>query len=271
MDKKLIEEYLKICDDPNSSENDIQDYLEENTELIPLPILENHNLHFNVIISKFRLGNEAITDFAYITKSSNLWRVVLIELENQHNKVFKQTNERVEFSSAFNKGLNQIQSWQIYIEYHKDAVLKSLEKLRCPEHMANNMTYFDYVLIIGRDSELTEKRRKMLSNLMERERIKVMSYDSLISRYTNFSGVNREKVLLAPCKEQGFKIKKLPKGEINTGIFGYVSPDYLCIDKSQYDRLVNDGFEMNEWNEGFALTINDKLASNHLSPTKKKL
>ena len=36
----------------------------------------------NCVISKFKLGNEFVTDFAYLTKSSDYWEFVLVELED---------------------------------------------------------------------------------------------------------------------------------------------------------------------------------------------
>ena len=75
---ELIEKFKIFLDNEKNLENDIQKFLEKNTELIPLPFIENHGLHFNLVISKFKLGNEYITDFAYLTKSSIKWLLVLI-------------------------------------------------------------------------------------------------------------------------------------------------------------------------------------------------
>lgn len=52
-------------------ENQIQEFLEENTIFIPMLFLLNHHLHMNCVISKFKLGNEFVTDFAYLTKNSD--------------------------------------------------------------------------------------------------------------------------------------------------------------------------------------------------------
>ena len=50
MDQILIKDFTDLLNDVNTNENTVQEFLEENTELIPLPILENHHLHFNCVI-----------------------------------------------------------------------------------------------------------------------------------------------------------------------------------------------------------------------------
>ena len=274
IDNAIIKEYKDLLNNPQKNENDIQNFLENHTQLIPLPIMENHGLNMNVVISKFRLGNEAVTDFAYLTKSSNLWRFVMIELENQHKTIFKKSDERPEFSAEFNIGLDQIRSWKVYINENKKHILRQIEKLRQPLKMSKNPIYFEYVLIIGRDdgeagyTELTEKRRKHLANFIEESGIKVMSYDSIARTYINFSGVDREKVVLSPWREQGYSIKNLPKNEIDTSLFTFLSQEYLKVSKKQEDRLVREGYEINEWRKGFSLAINEKYATDSLLKQK---
>ena len=69
---------LKQCKD----ENEVQRYLEVNSNLLPVNNwLLGHRVHCATIISKFRFGNEYISDFAYLTKCSDEWYVVFVEIE----------------------------------------------------------------------------------------------------------------------------------------------------------------------------------------------
>lgn len=261
MDKTLIKQYKDILNDQNKNENDIQDFLEHHTRLIPLPIMENHGLNMNIVISKFKLGNECITDLAYLTKSSNLWRLVLIELENQHKRVFKGSEDKPEFSADFNTGRDQILSWRVYLNDNKEQVLRQIKNLLQPVQMAENPVFFEYVLIMGRDdndgyTELTSKRRKHLANLMENDHIKVMSYDSLYRKCIDIWGVDSEKIVLSPCHEQGYRIKNLPEGRISTSMFSFLSPDMIKVSPEQEKKLIDDGYEIEEWKKGFSLYIN---------------
>lgn len=58
--------------------------------------------------------------------------------------------------------------------------------------------------------------------------IHVMTYDSLVSQ-CELVPYNGEKIILSTWKEQGFKIKKLPKQKISTSLFAYLKPEYLQI------------------------------------------
>lgn len=78
----LIERFRSALEDDSLNENDIQRFLEENSELISTPFLLNHHLHFNVLISKFKISDGLISDFAYLTKSSDFWDLVLVEIED---------------------------------------------------------------------------------------------------------------------------------------------------------------------------------------------
>ena len=80
LEEKLLEQYFDVIGKNGNTENQIQEFLEENTIFIPMPFLLNHYLHMNCVISKFKLGNEFVTDFAYLTKSSDYWEFVLVEL-----------------------------------------------------------------------------------------------------------------------------------------------------------------------------------------------
>lgn len=258
MEKQLIEEFKNVLIDKESTENTIQTFLENHTELIPLPVLEGHHLHLGSVISKFNIGGGNITDFAYLTKSSDLWRFVLIELESPHKKIFNLTKARVEFSAEFNHAVDQITSWKAYINDHRNDVLQKIDRIKRP--LNNNVVFFEYVLVIGRHDEYkaSEKETRMLAQKKEDADINIMTYDSLISRYTRFTGVDSEKVILSPWREQGYKIKKLPKGHIDTALFSVLSKDCLMVSKEQEKRLEEEGYMISEWNKGKPLAINNK-------------
>ena len=262
MDQILIKDFTELLNDVNTNENIVQEFLEENTELIPLPILENHHLHFNCVISKLKIGLEVITDFAYLTKSSDIWRVILIELESPHKRIFKKNaHGYTEFSAEFNNAIDQITYWKVYIEEYKTAVLRQLEKIRVP--LEKNKVVFEYVLVLGRNKEKdnSDKRRSMFAEKSETMHIKFMTYDSLISKYTYYTLVNNEKIILSPCREMGFKIKKLPKNKIDTSIFSHVYPEYLQVTEEQFERLKKEGYEMDEWKNNNLLRLDNRKAN----------
>lgn len=114
LEEKLLEQYFDVIEKNGNTENQIQEFLEENTIFIPMPFLLNHYLHMNCVISKFKLGNEFVTDFAYLTKSSDYWEFVLVELEDAKKKIFTNDKENIYFHSEFNHAYDQITSWKAF-------------------------------------------------------------------------------------------------------------------------------------------------------------
>lgn len=189
LEEKLLEQYFDVIEKNGNTENQIQEFLEENTIFIPMPFLLNHYLHMNCVISKFKLGNEFVTDFAYLTKSSDYW---------------------------------------------------------------------EFVLVIGRNAEKdnSEKRRAMFAEKSDND-IRVMTYDSLVSQCESVP-YNGEKIILSTWKEQGFKIKKLPKQEISTSLFAYLKPEYLQISERDIEILKEQDYQIDIWLSGRSLSYNDK-------------
>ena len=69
---------------------------------------------------------------------------------------------------------------------------------------------------------------------------------------------NGEKIILSTWKEQGFKIKKLPKQEISTSLFAYLKPEYLQISERDIEILKEQDYQIDIWLSGRALSYNDK-------------
>lgn len=202
--------------------------------LIPLPFLLNHHLHMNSIISKFKIGNEYITVFAYLTKSSDFWYFVLMELEDPKKRIFTKNNENIYFHSDFNHAYDQVTSWKAYISQHSNEILNQIDKIRVP--LNYNNVIFKYVLIYRRSCEKANSPKKTaMFAPKSTDDIRVMTYDSLISN-CEILPYNSEKVILSPWKSQGFKIKVLPD-KISTPLFSYLVPDYLSIDSFNIEKL----------------------------------
>ena len=178
LEEKLLEQYFDVIEKNGNTENQIQEFLEENTIFIPMPFLLNHYLHMNCVISKFKLGNEFVTDFAYLTKSSDYWEFVLVELEDAKKKIFTNDKENIYFHSEFNHAYDQITSWKAYVNKNREAILHQIDKLRVP--LNENSVRFKYVLVIGRNAEKnnSEKRRAMFAEKSDND-IRVMTYESL--------------------------------------------------------------------------------------------
>lgn len=251
---ELKQSFLDMLDN-HKDENDIQRFLEEHTEMIPLPFLEGHGLNDNAIISKLKLGSEMTTDFAYLTKCSDYWNFVLVEIEDSRKELFIENKQRVMFSAKFNNAYDQILAWKAYIEHNRERLLYQTEKIRFP--LQNNPVRFKYVLIIGRNAEKekSEHKTRMFAQ-KNTDDTKVMTYDSIISYCEKAQGLYR-KLILSPVGDQGFKIKSVPEG-INTSLFSWVTSEYIRVEQPQINQLKAQGYDIDSWLKGKQLVMNGR-------------
>lgn len=256
MDYQEYNRVLEKCKD----ENEVQEYLEKNGHLLPVyNWLLGHQVHCAFIISKFRLGNEYVTDFTYLTKCSDEWYVVFVEIENPKKKIFTKDNH---FTSDFNKAYEQVQDWERYLKdgNHRIQILNSLKNLRHSRIMHDDNVTFKYLLIYGRKDERDasdERRTKFLQK--KTTDIRVCTFDSIKSisnQYPNY-------MVLAPRGDDKYKIKYVPpKYELyDQGFFGHVRPEHIILEGEPLAELKKQGYEIDYWIKGIPLTMNIKYHS----------
>jgi len=185
MQAAIKEEHIKECkmllSMPGRQENAIQAFLEKHTAFLPTPGLPNHRLHLNSIISKLPIGDR-IADYAYLTKSSDEWKLVLVELEDSGKKLFTQSSKHVGFTAEMNDAIAQVDVWRELWVDHRSTIVNSLECLLVPPGVRRNGISLECVLVIGRSAEKdnNEARRKRLAALRSDKSIHVMIYDTIL-------------------------------------------------------------------------------------------
>jgi len=237
----------------SKNENEIQKFLEKHTELIPLPFILNHRLHMNAVISKFRIAEHLVADFAFLTKCSDFWHLVLVELEASNKRIFTKAGQKIVFHNEFNKAYDQILSWRSYILDYQNFVKQKISCLLMPPKMGINPIRFKYVLLIGRNKEKNTSTKSKLFAQKNSDDIRVMTYDSLISNYN--SEYSAQKIILAHHGE-GFKIKTLT--DVDTYMFAYLGPDHLHITKTDKAKLIKRNYDISSWERGELLVICDR-------------
>lgn len=266
----IVSEFEKLLNDKSKDENDTQRFLEDNTELIPLPFLATHQLHESAIIAKLPIGNGYISDFAYLTKCSDYWYLVLMEIEDPKKEIFLKSAENIKFSAKFNNAYDQILSWKAFLEEDNNTVelKKRVKKLMGDGLIANIPFYVKYVLIYGRNKEKqnSEKRIRMFEQKNSSD-IQIKTFDSLISEYK--SKPELPKMILSPWRENGFLIKKVPSKDIEMWLLGRLNSDYIKIDDKVKEKLIAQGYCIEKWEKGEYLTEGgkiDKLTRYHSLP-----
>lgn len=114
------------------------------------------------------------------------------------------------------------------VNKNREAILHQIDKLRVS--LNENSVRFKYVLVIGRNAEKIIQKNE--EQCLQKSLIMIFVCDicSLVSQCESVP-YNGEKIILSTWKEQGFKIKKLPKQEISTSLFAYLKPEYLKFQK----------------------------------------
>ncbi len=109
--KRLKAEFSKLLDQ-NMTEQNYQLFMEENTRLVPREFVQNHGIHSSLVLRKLGFGADYKSDFVYLSKSSDDWNCVLIEIERPGAKFFKTgTND---LHPDFLKALQQINKWRAW-------------------------------------------------------------------------------------------------------------------------------------------------------------
>src|SRR3546814_819012 len=170
----------KLMCEPKSNENAIQAFLEANTMFMPTPDVLHHRLHMNSVIAKFPIG-ERSTDYAYLSKSTVEWQLVLVELEDSSKRIFKDSSKNDAFTVDFSDAVAQIDVWRDHVSQHLDQVREKLHPLMVPPQMARNKLSVRYVLVIGRSAEFEhdEARRLRLANYGAERNLRIMTYDTI--------------------------------------------------------------------------------------------
>lgn len=252
---QICKEFSKILDDTNSNENDCQEFIENNPYLMIQNFLLNHQLHFNSFITKFPLDTALISDFAYLTKSSAKWRIVFVELENQHKKLFRKDNRKqITPTAEFTNAISQIDTWKDFINRNENETLRRLAPIRTP--MPGNRCEFKFVLIIGRDSQLRNSQgmRDRLATF-ERDDLAIHTYDYLL-RYFRENGQRKYPPNIITLSKNKFTFKMLHSRP--DSLFSFVRPEDFYLSKEHKQKLLADGYDIESWENGEMLIVNGK-------------
>lgn len=253
-DQSLIDEFVKVLESEppqgRQKEQVIQDFLEEHAELIPTSNRLGHQLHFDFVISKFALSPELTTDYVWLTKQSDRWHIVLVELESSDKEIFNGNMDTPHTSSHFNNAMNQVRSWKNFVCENKKEVLRRLMPLLQPVSMRENPVDFRYQLIIGRSSNknATNGRKKYIVELEKESGIRIMTYDTIIDLYKNDRRYAKNIIRSSGGRFQFKHMHVLPKG-----IFSFLGPDVIELSKKDMENLRNAGYEIDAWSKGTLL------------------
>lgn len=204
--KDLKEKFEKLYSSSETKENDFQKFMEENTCLIPDFFKMNHGIHLNTVFVKVPIGNQYISDFMYVTKSSADWNIVHVEIEDPKKRIFNTKNDCL--SGKFTKAYAQVEDWRMWFQKPANkATFKEnfLNKILL-SNMCNNPIFHKFVLLYGRSEELKNDRRiNAWSNK------KHLNEDIMVATFDSLFDASRHSLSLAKFINQKVKICKAKK------------------------------------------------------------
>lgn len=228
----LRDEFLTLLD-KEEVEQVYQAYIEKNTRLVPREFVQNHGVHFSMVLRKVPFGADFKSDLFYLSKSSDDWNAVFIELEKPQSRFFKgSTNE---FHPNFLQAIQQINQWRAWFleEGNQRAFLNgTLGAIRLPLVMTRNPTYNKFVLVFGRRREYGDNaQRRALVKGFETDDFKIITYDSLVE------GLRQKCDLFAGVRFNDH-IKILGNELVDDAIFGWADPTQFSVNDALHAAIV---------------------------------
>lgn len=252
--KQKLKDFQNLIDVESKNENQIQAFLEANTMFMPTPDLLGHRLHLNSVIAKFPIG-ERSTDYAYLTKTSIEWQLVLVELEDSGKRIFKRSSNNLAFTSDFTDAVAQIDVWRDYASEHLDRLRDKLRPLMVPPQMAGHRLSIKYVLIIGRSTELEhhDARKLRLANYGAERDLRIMTYDTIYREVA--AGYNKPKAVLR-ANSRGYLLQSVEG--MPAHMFSYIMPAQLELSRTAEASLRAATYDIDAWKRNEPLNFNEK-------------
>ncbi len=212
-----------------------QNYIEENTSLIPREFIQNHGIHFDMVFRKISLAKDYAPDFFYLSKSSADWNLVFVEIEKPRSRYFKDNS--TDLHPEFLAGLDQIARWRAWFDNQANLIGfidSTIASVRVPEIMRRNKCYIKYVLVHGRRSEFEGSELKRgLIRAREADDFHIMSFDSLVESL-------HSKGQLYLCVRKNEHVDIISKRFIDEAVFSCMEPSQLRITDELREDIINN-------------------------------
>jgi len=175
----LQRKYLDFLKKAND-EADMQYFFENNPILLPgLYDLHNGPLG-DVVISKLKLANEYETDFAFISVNSSTAQITFIEIESPKLKIFRSSDDQ--FTSGFNKSLQQARDWSLWVHQNPTFIKDVLREIYFKDVFRHQQVISRTIIVAGRRCDIfksPEREKRWAGINHDAEPNVIVSYDRL--------------------------------------------------------------------------------------------
>jgi hypothetical protein len=236
-DAKLERRFKRLVDRADLPEGTYQEFFEDHSEFLMPAFLLNHQVHFDAIVSQFRLNTDITADFCYLTKSSASWWLVLVEIERPNVPLFRADKKRLIPTAEFTARLAQIQEWKDAVSQEGAQITAQLDPIRKP--LARNTVHFKYTLVVGRDPVGREEEAWRRIDQINGVDLRVVTFDSILRYY--HEGRSRPYNVLGLTKGK-VRFKKLRVRPDQ--MMQYTLPEHLILTVEDQTKLRNWGISL---------------------------
>ncbi len=163
-----------------SSEAQMQYFLEANPILIP-GLYDLHNGPVgNVVVSKLRLSDEYVTDFAFISENSAVCQITLVEIESPAIQIFRKSDGL--FTAEFSRALQQLRDWDQWCSQHPVHLKDTFRRIYHRTTFKFQRVMVRCVLVAGRRAQVgrSARREQRWAGANCDPSVVVMTYDRLL-------------------------------------------------------------------------------------------
>ena len=171
-----FEKFLRTA----SSEAQLQYFFETNPILIP-GLYDLHNgPKGNVVISKLRLADEYVTDFAFISENSAFCQITLVEIESPRVQIFRNSDGL--FTAEFSRALQQPRDWHQWCAQHPTQLKETFRRIYHRNLFRFQRVMIRCVLVAGRrvQVERSARRQERWAGANCDPSVVVMTYDRVL-------------------------------------------------------------------------------------------
>ncbi|MDD2864073.1 MAG: DUF4263 domain-containing protein [Methylococcales bacterium] len=147
--------------------------------------------HGAYLFPEFQLGNSYKVDYLIVGLSSGGWEFVFVELESPTGKITRQNGE---IGEVFQKGLRQIEDWDVWLDANYQSLKetfnkhKHIEKALPDEFINMDKSRLHFVVVAGRRDDFKEKTYRIRRKKLDSEKTLILHYDNIIDSARNIIG-----------------------------------------------------------------------------------
>ncbi len=165
-----------------ASEARLQSFFEVHPYLLPGIDDLGHGPYGGVVATKFMLGNDFQTDFAFATSHSQEVRLTCVEIESARKSIFRRDGA---FSRDYLDARQQVADWLLWAHHHVNLALSCWAPL-LSRRSSNYLTVtFQGYLVMGSRSELAQPKKQQRwagEAVSNPPGLRTMTYDRIVAR-----------------------------------------------------------------------------------------